>query len=63
MSESKKQHYVPQVYLKNFSFGNGKRPKIFVLSLDKNKVYQSSIDDVAEERDFYTLENSENKYV
>lgn len=62
MSEPKKQHYVPQVYLKNFSFGNGKSPKIFVLSLDKNKVYQSSIDDVAAERDFYTLENSENKY-
>lgn len=62
MSEPKKQHYVPQVYLKNFSFGNGKSPKIFVLSLDKDKVYQSSIDDVAAERDFYTLENSENKY-
>ena len=34
-----------------------------VLSKKDQKIYASNIEDVAEEKDFYTLENLENKYM
>ena len=55
MSQPRKQHYVPQVYLKNFSFGGDKSPKIFVLSTSSQKIFQRAVEEVAVEKDFYTI--------
>lgn len=65
MSNTKKQHYVPRTYLKNFSFNKKKVDSHYleVLSKKDQKIYVSNIEDVAEEKDFYTLENIEDKYM
>ena len=61
MSEPKKQHYVPQTYLKNFAKGK-KNASLYVLSSSPQKIYSSKIENAAAERDFYTVEKLENKY-
>ena len=61
MSEPKKQHYVPQTYLKNFATGK-KNKSLFVLSASPQKIYSSQVENSAAERDFYTVERLENKY-
>jgi hypothetical protein len=50
MSKVKKQHYVPQFYLKRFS-DNGKT--IFVFDKESKVVRKANISDVAEQRFFY----------
>mgnify|MGYP000202526179 CR=1 FL=1 len=62
MSEPKKQHYVPQTYLKNFAIGK-KNNSLYVLSKNPRKIYSSQVENTAAERDFYTLENLKNKYI
>ena len=47
----KKQHYVPQFLLKNWSQGNKKR--IFVFDKKSNKSFSSSIKNIAHENNFY----------
>ncbi|CAG1020416.1 hypothetical protein DOJK_00319 [Patescibacteria group bacterium] len=47
----KKQHYVPQVYLRRFSIKN----QINVLDKFNDKSYPSNIKDVAEENRFYDI--------
>lgn len=63
MNEPKKQHYVPQVYLRHFALQKKKTFIIFVHSKSLRKVYPREIGDVAEEHDFYTIEAAEDKYV
>ena len=63
MSEPRKQHYVPQVYLKNFAYGKEKNPKIYVLPKSLNRIYPANVSDSAAERDFYTIGSIEDKYV
>lgn len=63
MSNPKKQHYVPQAYLKNFSYISHKTPKVYVLSKSNNKIYQASVCDVGAEKDFYTIVHFEDSYV
>lgn len=63
MSEPRKQHYVPQVYLRSFAYGKDKNPKIYVLSKSKQKIYPANVSDSAAERDFYTIDSIEDKYV
>ncbi|UOF01501.1 DUF4238 domain-containing protein [Bdellovibrio reynosensis] len=53
MTGKKKQHYVPQFYLKNFGKGNG----IFVFDKQSKIVYGSNVSDVAQERYFYAIPN------
>lgn len=62
MSEPKKQHYVPQTYLRRFTVPNQKLQKVFTLHKDKNKILLTNISDTAAERHFYTLESTNNKY-
>lgn len=47
----KKQHYVPQFLLKNWSQGNKKR--IFVFDKKSNKSFPSSVKNIAHENNFY----------
>lgn len=63
MSEPKKQHYVPQVYLNRFTYSTAEPSKIHVLHKSQNKIYPANISDTAAERHFYTIGNGENKYI
>jgi hypothetical protein len=50
MQKTKKQHYVPQFYLRRFAAENG---ELFVFDKFTGKVFQSNVKDVAQERYFY----------
>lgn len=63
MSEPKKQHYVPQTYLRNFSFSDNSPQKIFVLHKDKKEIFRVNISDTAAERHFYTVKKSDDQYL
>ncbi len=62
MSKPKKQHYVPQVYLRNFSYENKKLYRLFAFNKALNKIISTNVEDIASERNFYTLEKADNKY-
>ena len=49
----KLQHYVPRVYLKNFSKNNGKEYYIYCFDKQNNKSFQTNIKDIAFEKEFY----------
>lgn len=63
MSEPKKQHYVPQTYLRNFSFKNNDMEKIWVFSKIRNKKYVANVSDTSAERHFYSLDRFTDKYI
>ncbi|WP_349946739.1 DUF4238 domain-containing protein [Lacrimispora sp. BS-2] len=63
MSEPKKQHYVPQTYLRKFSFSDGSVQKIFSLHKDQSKIICTNIRDTAAERHFYTIKKSDDQYI
>ena len=60
MSEPRRQHHVPVVYLKNFVFGD--RQFINVYDKTTEKYFCSSLDNVANKRDFYTVTGAKDKY-
>lgn len=62
MSEPKKQHYVPQIYLRNFS-SEINPGKIYVKSKSPSKLYLANISDTAAQRNFYTVNKYEDKYI
>lgn len=62
MSEPKKQHYVPQLYLRNFS-SEINTEKIYVKSNRTSKIYLANISDTAAQRNFYTVNKYEDKYI
>jgi hypothetical protein len=47
------QHYVPRVYLKNFSHFNGKEHYIWVFDKETENIFQTNIKDIASEEEFY----------
>lgn len=51
---TKKQHYIPQLHLRNFAIDE-KKQHIFVLEKSKLRMWKSAILDVAEENYFYKL--------
>src|SRR5713101_7743636 len=48
------QHYVPQIFLKNFLAG--KKPFIWVYDKATDRIFQTNIRNVAAEKGFYDLE-------
>ena len=53
-SRRQNQHYVPQFYLRYFAFSPKKKSQIYTHDLhNKNRVFKSSIKNVAQESDFY----------
>lgn len=56
MSRVKKQHFVPEFYLKAFC---NKKSKIKVFDKIQNKSFQSNINDVAQERGFYDFDGNQ----
>ena len=64
MSKPKKQHYVPQTYLKKFSFSDSSAlQKIFVLHKNQARIFCTNIRDTAAERHFYTVKKSDDQYL
>lgn len=63
MSSPIKQHYVPQTYLKNFSYNNNSPYQIFVLHKNKKNIFLVNIRDTAAERHFYTVRKHQNNYI
>ena len=64
MNEPKKQHYVPQTYLKQFSFtSNSSSYRLYVLHKNKRKIFTANIKDTAAERHFYTVKKHQNNYI
>lgn len=53
MSNTKKQHYVPQLLLKRFGVGKKNKEKLWVLDKKTERVFQSSVRDVGHENNFY----------
>ncbi len=49
----KMQHYVPRVYLKNFSNFNGKEHYIWVFDKETGNIFQTNIKNIAFEEEFY----------
>ena len=49
----KVQHFVPRVYLKNFSSFNGKEYYIWVFDKEKGNIFQTNIKNIAFEEEFY----------
>ena len=60
--KTRKEHIVPQVHLRNFSYKNKQTEKVYVLDKNKEEPYPSSIDDVACKRDFYEVDDKETNY-
>ena len=57
----KKQHYIPQFYLKNFSINHNKSDAhLNVYDKIRRKYYESSVRDVSEENYFYTIKIANN---
>ena len=53
MNKPKKQHYVPQFLLRNFSAGHKSKAKVWVLDKRNGRIYQSSVRNVGHENRFY----------
>lgn len=56
MSKTKNQHFVPQFYLRGFSYENG---QIFVFDKFERKFFKTNIENVACEKNFYDLPSTE----
>ncbi|WP_300922118.1 DUF4238 domain-containing protein [uncultured Dubosiella sp.] len=63
MSNPKRQHFVPRTYLKNFSFQKKKQSRVFVLDKMRRDIFEANIENVAVEKDFYTVNNNDNNYI
>ena len=59
MSDTKKQHYVPQFLLRKYGVGKKKKEKLWVLDKRTENVYQSSVKDVGHENRFYQYVNDD----
>ncbi len=53
------QHYVPRVYLKNFSSFNEKEHYIWVFDKETEKIFQTNIKNIAFEEEFYNKVSEE----
>lgn len=54
-NKTKKQHYVPRFYLKNFSNKNKDEFFIHCYDIDKKDSYPANIKNIGEEKDFYKI--------
>jgi hypothetical protein len=61
LSYPRRHHYIPEVYLKNFAVPTGKVWKIVAKSRNGH-TFLTNINKVAKEKDFYTVEELEDKY-
>lgn len=62
MERTKQQHYVPRAYLRFFSVNPfDENPKVYFYDKIANKTAITNVRNIAQERDFYTLDDQEDK--
>lgn len=62
MNAPKKQHYVPQTYLRNFSVLHKNTDRIYSLHKSRRKIITTNIEDTAAEKHFYTVKLNKDQY-
>lgn len=62
MSNPIRHHHVPQTYLKNFSFRKKDQFEIYTLDKISGNVFKANINNVAVEKDFYTVKELDDNY-
>lgn len=62
MTEPIRQHHVPQTYLQNFSFKRKEESRLYCWDKTTNKVFPANVEDVAVEKNFYTVKKHDNIY-
>ena len=55
MSEHTNHHFIPKCYLKGFSFGKEKNPKVYVYDKNATKSYPIATKEICYEKDLYTI--------
>lgn len=56
MGEARAHHFISQCYLKGFTRNGSKKSKLFVVSLDELKTFETKPENVAHRRDFNRIE-------
>lgn len=56
MAEKANHHYVPQLYLRNFADGLGRKARVFVFDSTTNEAFKTSVRNVASKRHFNRVE-------
>lgn len=57
------QHYVPRLYLRNFSIVHKKKCHVFCFDKVQERVFPSNIEDIAAEKYFYDMDKGKNQIV
>lgn len=55
MSETMRQHYVPRLYMKNFSVSSRNTCYVFVRQKNSRYIFQTNIENIAVEKTFILL--------
>lgn len=61
MSKLMRQHYVPRLYLKNFSVSKNNTCYVFVKQKYGKRIFETNIENIAVEKNFYTVEKLKDK--
>ncbi|UOA33134.1 hypothetical protein DSM110093_02946 [Sulfitobacter sp. DSM 110093] len=56
MAEKANHHYVPQLYLRNFADGIGRKSRVFTFDSTTNETFKTSVRNVASKRHFNRIE-------
>ena len=56
MSDPKNHHYVPKMYLKNFTTGEGRKASLVAVELESGKLFKPRLRRIASETDFNKIE-------
>jgi hypothetical protein len=56
MGEARAHHFISQCYLKGFTYNRSKKSKLFVVSIDELKTFETKPSNVAHRRDFNRIE-------
>jgi hypothetical protein len=59
MNQPRKHHYVPQLYLKNFTLEGGEKDRLWVFDQEKLTQWASTPEGAAHQRDFYRIEDDQ----
>lgn len=63
MNEPKKQHFVPEVYLKKFSVSKKGTDRVHCLYKERGEISLQNIDKLAVQRNFYTVASGDDPYI
>lgn len=63
MNEPKRQHFVPEVYLRKFSVSKKGTDRVHCLYKERGEIFLQNIDKLAVQRDFYTIACGDDPYI